>query len=67
MKNYINKSINILTLCDKVKIDVLTFQKITEQVRQIFSQQIQKAIMEILRLRNEYPDGFKKTWNKIRT
>lgn len=51
MENFSNKSINIHTLCDEVNIDVLTLQKITEQVRPLISDRaIKTKLTKLLNL-----------------
>ncbi|KAL4153584.1 hypothetical protein QTP88_001417 [Uroleucon formosanum] len=51
MENFTNKSINIHTLCDEVSVDVLTLQKITEQVRPLISDKATKTkITKLLNL-----------------
>lgn len=51
MENFTNKSINIHTLCEEVSVDVLTLQKITEQVRPLISDKATKTkITKLLNL-----------------
>lgn len=50
MENFSNKSININSLCEEVNVDILTLQKITEQVRPMINDRATKA--KLTRLQN---------------